>query len=112
MQLVSKMRFVSAQYIPYLEKEVWKSNALHANRMAKLLYEKVSSLPGIKVTQPVESNGVFAIIPEKIIKPLQEKYFFYTWNEEKSEVRWMTSFDTQETDILDFTDTLKSLLGN
>ncbi|MBN1416948.1 MAG: low specificity L-threonine aldolase [Bacteroidales bacterium] len=112
MQLVSKMRFISAQYIPYLEKEIWKPNAQHANRMAKLLSEKVSLLPEVKITQPVEANGVFAIIPERIIRPLREKYFFYTWNEERSEVRWMTSFDTREEDIIGFTDTLKNLLRN
>jgi threonine aldolase len=112
MQLISKMRFIGAQYIPYLEKEIWKSNALHANRMAQLLRDKVAGLPGVTLTQSVEANGVFAIIPERVIKPLQEKYFFYMWNEEKSEVRWMTSFDTREEDVEDFTETLKKLLGN
>jgi threonine aldolase len=112
MQLLSKMRFVAAQYIPYLEKEIWKSNAIHANRMAQILRDKVSGFPGVTITQPVEANGVFAIIPERIIKPLQDKYFFYMWNEGKSEVRWMTSFDTREEDIIDFTQTLKNLLGN
>lgn len=110
MQLLSKMRFIGAQYIPYLEKEIWKSNAHHANRMAQMLRDKVAGLPGVTLTQSVEANGIFAIIPERVIKPLQEKYFFYMWNEEKSEVRWMTSFDTREEDIEDFTETLKKLL--
>jgi threonine aldolase len=110
MQLASKMRFVSAQFIPYFENEIWKSNALHANQMAQLLYKKVTGLPGIQVTQKVEANGVFAIIPAEIIKPLQDKYFFYMWNDAKSEVRWMTSFDTSEDDINNFAATLKGLL--
>ncbi|GAJ20782.1 unnamed protein product, partial [marine sediment metagenome] len=29
---------------------------------------------------------------------LREKYFFYIWNREKSEVRWMASFDTTKED--------------
>jgi threonine aldolase len=33
---------------------------------------------------------------------LQKKYFFYVWNEEISEVRFMTSFDTTEKDIAEF----------
>jgi threonine aldolase len=110
MQLASKMRFMGAQFIPYLEKEIWKSNALHANRMAQLLYEKVSELPGIKITQPVEANGVFAILPKETIKPLQDRFFFYIWDEQRSEVRWMTSFDTREEDIDDFAKILKGLL--
>jgi threonine aldolase len=110
MQLASKMRFVSAQFIPYFEKEIWKTNASHANRMAKLLCEKISLIPGVKITQPVEANGVFAIIPEKTIKQLQEKYFFYIWNNETNEIRLMTSFDTQEEDIINFSATLKKLI--
>jgi threonine aldolase len=112
MQLLSKMRFISAQYIPYFEKGIWKSNASHANQMAQLLRDKVAGFPGVHITQPVEANGVFAILPPEIIKPLQEKCFFYVWNETKSEVRWMTSFDTTEEDIEDFTMTLEKLLRN
>jgi threonine aldolase len=106
------MRFIGAQYIPYLEKEIWKSNALHANRMARMLHDKVARLPGVTITQPVEANGIFVVLPERVIRPLQEKYFFYMWNEEKSEVRWMTSFDTQEEDIEDFAKILENLLRN
>jgi threonine aldolase len=50
----------------------------------------------------VESNGVFAIVPRKYVPLLQKRYFFYVWNEEISEVRFMTSFDTTETDIAEF----------
>jgi len=33
---------------------------------------------------------------------LQNKYWFYVWNEEISEVRFMASFDTTKEDIQDF----------
>lgn len=84
-----------------------KKNAEHANRMAKLLEREVSKIPGIEITQKVEANGVFAIIPQNLIPVLQEEYFFYVWDEERSEVRWMTSFDTTEEDIYGFCDLLK-----
>ena len=67
-------------------------------------------LPQIKITQPVESNGVFAVIPRKYIPQLQKKYFFYVWNEEISEVRLMTSFDTTEEDIQDFIDVVRRIV--
>ncbi len=101
-QLCSKMRFVSAQFIPYLKEEIWKANALHSNKMAILMEQSIRKIRGIEITQKVESNGVFAILPKAIIPKLQEKYFFYTWDEQKGEVRWMTSFDTREEDILGF----------
>ena len=111
MQLFSKMRFVSAQFIAYFNNGLWKRSAVHANIMAKLLEERVSGIPQIKITQKVEANGVFAIIPKEIIKPLQEKFFFYIWNDKTSEVRWMTSFDTTEEEITEFTQTIQKLIG-
>jgi threonine aldolase len=110
MQLFSKMRFVSAQFIAYFSNELWKRNADHSNRMARLLAEEVRKIPAIKLTQDVEANGVFAIVPPEIIPQLQEKYFFYVWDEHQSEVRWMTSFDTEEEDIHNFVALIKSLV--
>jgi len=110
MQLASKMRYISAQFGAYLENELWKENALHANLMASKLYEAVKDIPGVKITQKVESNAVFAIIPPEVIPKLQEQFFFYEWDEERSEVRWMCSFDTTESDIEDFASQLRSLL--
>lgn len=90
MQLFSKMRFVSAQFLAYLNDDLWKRNASHSNRMARLLEQEVQKIPAIQLTQEVEANGVFAIVPSGIIAQLQEKYFFYMWDESRSEVRWMT----------------------
>jgi threonine aldolase len=110
MQLASKMRYIAAQYNAYLDNNLWFRNAKQANDMAQLLAEQVSSIPQVQLTQKVESNGVFAIIPKKVIPKLQEKYFFYVWNEAASEVRWMTSFDTTQDDIMQFASNIKAAL--
>ena len=110
MQLFSKMRFVSAQFLAYFNYDLWKRNATHSNKMAKLLEQEVLKIPAIQLTQEVEANGVFAVVPPEIIARLQEEYFFYVWDEHRSEVRWMTSFDTQEEDIYNFTALIKSLV--
>jgi threonine aldolase len=102
MHLPSKMRFISAQFIAMLSDDLWRRGPSHANLMARLLAFELAKLPQIRITQPVESNGVFAVIPKKYIPALQEKYFFYVWNEEISEVRLMASFDTSEEDIRGF----------
>ncbi|MCL2074729.1 MAG: aminotransferase class V-fold PLP-dependent enzyme [Marinilabiliaceae bacterium] len=116
-QLHSKMRFISAQYKAYFENQLWRHNALHANKMAALLSEKVSKLSNIKLTQKVQVNSIFAIIPKEWIKPLQKESFFYVWDEENSEVRWMTAFDTSEEDIDSFVELISeynaiNILGN
>jgi threonine aldolase len=108
--LPSKMRFISAQFETLLSNELWRQNAEHANRMAQLLAGELARIPRIRITQNVESNGVFAEVPKKYIPVLQKQYFFYVWNEETSEVRFMTSFDTTERDIQDFIALLKKTI--
>jgi threonine aldolase len=100
--LPSKMRFISAQFEALLTNELWRQNAEHANGMAQVLARELARLPQITITQKVEANGVFAIVPRKYVPLLQKQYFFYVWNEATSEVRFMTSFDTTEQDIKDF----------
>src|SRR4029079_4250258 len=107
MHLPSKMRYISAQFEALLSGDLWKRSATHANEMAQILAAELEKIPHIKLTQPVEANGVFAVIPRKFIPALQKKYFFYVWNEEISEARFMTSFDTTEQDIAAFVDLVK-----
>lgn len=110
MQLASKMRYISAQFIAYLEDDFYLETARHANKMAKLLEQKLLEIPQITITQTVTANGIFAILPHRAIAELQQEYFFYIWNDSRSEVRWMTSFDTTEADIDGFIDKLKQVL--
>jgi threonine aldolase len=107
MHLPSKMRFISAQFEALLSGDLWKRSATRANRMARILATELEKVPQIKLTQPVEANGVFAVVPAKYIPTLQKKYFFYVWNEEISEIRLMTSFDTTEDDIAQFVQLVK-----
>jgi threonine aldolase len=102
MQLYSKMRFVAAQFGAFLDHDLWKALALHGNRMAALLAAELSKLPHVQITQQVQTNAVFAALPEAVIEALQKQYFFYVWNEDTHEIRLMTSFDTTEKDIHDF----------
>jgi threonine aldolase len=102
MHLPSKMRFIAAQFEALLSGDLWRRSAAHANRMAQILARELAKIPQIAITQKVEANGVFALVPKKYISLLQKKYFFYVWNEETSEVRFMTSFDTTEQDIAEF----------
>lgn len=102
MQLASKMRFISAQFDALFTDDLWRRNAEHSNRMAALLHDEVRKIRQVKIVQEVEANGVFAQIPRQAIAKLQERYFFYVWNEEESVVRWMCSFDTTEEDVKRF----------
>ena len=102
MQLASKMRFIAAQFEVLLTNELWRRSAEHANRMARLLEKELARIPEVKVVWEVEANGVFAQIPRHAIEKIRQQYFFYTWMEEESVVRWMCSFDTTEEDVREF----------
>lgn len=99
MQLASKMRFLSAQFIALLEGDLWLRSAVHANAMAAKLRAAVEGVPGVYPTQRTESNGVFATVPPGVADRLRESFRFYDWDEATGEVRWMCSFDTTEEDI-------------
>ena len=110
MHLCSKMRFIAAQFEAYLSDNLWLKNAQHANAMANLLAQEVKKIPQITITQKVEANAVFAIVPKDAIPVIQQKFYFYLWNNEISEVRWMTSFDTTKKDVKNFVQALKDAL--
>src|SRR4030042_5327488 len=111
MQLASKMRFISAQYLAYFRNDLWKMCASHSNAMAALLAQKLEGISGLKITQPVQSNGVFVIMPPDVAKKVMNEYFFYPWNEDISEYRLMTSWDTAEEDINEFVKLLRKELS-
>lgn len=110
MQLASKMRFISAQYIAYFRNDLWKKCASHSNAMAGILADKLQQISEVKITQPVQSNGLFVIMPSDVAEKLRNHYFFYPWNENTSEYRLMASWDTTEEDIENFVRLLKTEL--
>lgn len=112
MQLSSKMRFIAAQFDALLTDDLWLRSAAHANRMASILGEGLASLPSCRLTQRVQANEVFAIIPREHIAALQDEYFFHVWVESTSEARFVTSFDTMEDDVRKFLASARRLMGS
>ena len=111
-QLASKMRFTAAQFISYLESDLWRRNAQHSNMMAHRLEEAVRTVDGVEVVYPVQVNSVFARLPRKAWQALQQEHFFYDWDFDRDEVRWMCSFDTTDEDIDAFVADLRKIMKN
>jgi threonine aldolase len=110
MQLSSKMRFIAAQFDALLTDDLWLRSATHANRMAALLGAELASIPGVRLTQKVEANEVFAIFPREHIARLQEQFFFEIWVEATTEARLVASFDTTEDDVMTFVQNVRSCM--
>src|SRR4051794_16263714 len=99
MQLASKMRFLAAQFEALLEDERWRRAAAHANAMASRLAGAVGGVDGVRITQRVDANAVFAVLPPGAAEKLQDRWRFYVWDESTGEVRWMCSWDTTPEDV-------------
>jgi threonine aldolase len=110
MQLASKMRFLSVQFETLLSTDLWRRSAAHANAMAARLAAAVGELRQVTVTQPVEANAVFAILPPGVSDALTERWPFYVWNEATGEVRWMAAWDTSPDDVDTFVDDMQRLI--
>jgi threonine aldolase len=109
--LASKMRFLAVQFEALLKDQLWRRSASHANTMARRLAEKLWGLERVRISQPVEANGVFAVIPPETVAPLQARRRFQLWNPVTSEVRWMTAWDTTEEDVDSFAADIKEIVG-
>ncbi len=79
MQLISKMRYIGAQFIAYFTDDLWLKNAHHANQMTRLMEKLLLDLPQITIAQKVQVNSIFAFIPHTLFYPLQECAHFYQW---------------------------------
>jgi threonine aldolase len=110
MQLNSKMRYISAQFSAFLANNLWLQNASHANQMAQLLARQLQDIPGVQITQKVEANMVYAVIPNHCITRLQKQYYFHRFNERTSEVRLMCSFTTQPEDVQSFAQAIRKAI--
>lgn len=109
-QLASKMRFLAAQFIGLAEGDRWLANATHANAMARRLADGVRGHPGVRITQPVESNAVFAQLDLAVTTRLQERFHFHVWDDATGEVRWMTNWATTPADVDEFIEAIADAL--
>jgi threonine aldolase len=110
-QLPSKMRFVAAQFNAVLADGLWLELAAHANAMTTRLYELTRDIPGVHHTGAPAVNSVFPRIPAEAIAPLQEWCFFWPWDPASHQVRWMTAWDTTESDVATFAAGVRQLVA-
>lgn len=99
LQLVSKMRYLSAQYIPFFKNDLWQTLARKANQKAQEIASIIKSIPELSLSYPVETNQIFFIAPKAWIPLIQEKIICYPWDAEKNEIRFIASWNTTDEDV-------------
>lgn len=100
MQLASKMRYLSCQFIPYFEENLWQVNARASNQAAFYLRQELAAkVPEALFPYPTEANEVFVILPEALSQRMQEKGPAYLWDKQTRLIRLVCSYDTTKDDV-------------
>jgi len=106
--LLSKMRFVSAQLVSYLEQDRWLTMAARANGLAELLAQGLAAVPNAELAHPVQANAVFVRLPDATVAKLRKAgAVFYDWAppaQGRTLIRLVLSFATPEKDVGRFLD--------
>ena len=109
MQLPSKSRFMAAQFLAYLNDDLYLKIARESHQKAVELSSALKDVSEIQQLYPIQSNAVFISFPKAWTKPLRNSLFFYIWDEIHWSARLMTSFDTTHEHISQFVETAKKL---
>jgi threonine aldolase len=99
LQLLSKMRYLSAQYLPFFKDDLWLTLASHANKRAQEIASMIKMTRHLSLSYPVETNQIFFTAPASWIPAIQEKIFCHLWDQEKNEIRFIASWNTSEEDV-------------
>ncbi|MFP4002889.1 MAG: threonine aldolase family protein, partial [Alphaproteobacteria bacterium] len=112
--LLSKSRFLAAQWDAYLADDLWLRLAKRANGAAHMLAEGLRALPGVRFHWPVEANEVFAELPPGAEEALERAGArFHPWAVPGDPaggrmVRMVTSFATQQDEVRNLLDILQA----
>jgi threonine aldolase len=111
--LVSKHRFIAAQFAAFFADDLWLALARHANAKADELAARLAAV-GLAPVWRVEANEVFVILPHRIDARLRAAgAAYYPWATQSLPggitvasdavlVRLVTSFATTDAHIADF----------
>lgn len=102
--LLAKGRVLSIQFRELFKDNLYFDLAKHANKTAAKLSEGIKQM-GYKFLTESPTNQIFPILPNEVIKKLEEMYGFYVWekvDEKNSAIRLVTSWATKESAVDEF----------
>lgn len=99
--LLAKGRLLGVQFQELFGKDLFFSASQKANALAEKL-SKAILRSGYELDSPTETNQVFPILPNTLIKTLEMDFRFYKWrvyNKSHSVLRLVTSWATEEREV-------------
>lgn len=103
--LLSKQRFIAAQFEAYFEDDLWLRLAARANAMAQRLSEGLAATGAVEIVYPTQANEVFAAFPQGVAERLRDGgAVFYPWRTPGDRTggrtnRFICSFRTEEEEV-------------
>ncbi len=110
----SKSRFLAAQWLGFLQDDLWLELARAANEKAARLSKALVTRPGCKVIYPTEMNEVFVQMSGSVAEALRAKGAqFYDWIQPQDPYdgtlrRLVTSYQTTDDEVDAFLKALES----
>lgn len=102
--LLAKGRLIGVQFLALFQNDLYFTLARHSNAMAQKIAARLGAL-GYPFLTHSTTNQIFPILPNDLIRALQERYAFYTWSkvdDSHSSVRVVTSWATPEIVVDEF----------
>jgi len=99
--LLAKGRVIGIQFRELFREDLFYTCALHANKMAYKLRDGLKEA-GVNFISESNSNQIFPVVSNSLLKELQKKYSFEIWakpDEEHTVIRFVTSWATHEQDV-------------
>ena len=112
--LLAKGRLIGVQFEALLEggeNSIYFEMAAHANEMAKIIRDELSSL-GIEFYGVSQTNQVFPVLPASIVTELKKEFAFYEWAPEKDgkiSIRLVTAWGTKKEEVECLVQAIKQL---
>lgn len=107
--LFSKHRYLSAQMLAWLEGDLWRDLARHANAMAARLEAGLRRIPGARLVHPRDGNILFAAFPRRAHRAAQAagaRYYLWPFDQVLEgdpdapvSCRLVASWSTTEADV-------------
>jgi len=99
--MLAKGRLLGLQFVALLEDELYYQISTHANKLAYRIRDAFQD-KGYSFLYDSRTNQQFPIVPNQVLKILEENYAFSFWksmDEDHSAVRFCTSWATREEDV-------------
>ncbi len=108
--LMAKGRLLGLQFRELFKSDLFFEAARYANNMAAKLSGAIVE-NGYELAAETESNQIFPVLPNCLIERLKESFDFYIWgkvDDERSTIRLVTSWATDEKQVESFCQLIKN----